>query len=63
MAKIRRDGKVFQPVYIELPAGLHRRLEIEKTRRGSSFNAIILGWIQHHLEALPEAPQPGRIET
>ena len=49
--RIDGAGKVLRPVQIELPAELHRRLEREKTRRGASFNSLILEWIRPHLEA------------
>lgn len=55
--RIGPQGIVYQQVNIELPAELHRRLEIEKNRRRSSYKEVLLEWIIPQLQALPPSPE------
>lgn len=63
--RISRNGTPLKPVQLMIPAELHRRLELEKGRRGgaASLTSILLEWIQPRLEGLPPAPGRPRIET
>lgn len=61
--RIGPKGIVLRTIQFELTAEHYRRLEIERNRRGSSFNDIINEWLRPKLEALPQEAKPRRIET
>jgi len=61
--RINKHGQVLRRFSVEVPAEIHRKLELEKHRSGIPMGALLLKWASRNIQKLPPVHVPNRIES